>query len=225
LVRDFFNALPDVPEQLKIFSIFPKSLRLWLFHLIPDFIRNRVPMLRQNNIRRAAYNLGWRGEELVNVFDLLKPDMMVVNDLPDYYDRNNFHANVKFTGPLFPVPNDKASIDPEIMEVFDRKSGVPKIFCTLSSPDSEEMLTEVINVFTYGPGLDWNAVILSPHFPIKKARELAGGREGVYITDKFVPALKVNAMADVTISHGGQGTLQTALYSGTPIIGGAAQQE
>ena len=32
-------------------------------------------------------------------------------------------------------------------------------------------------------------------------------------------------MADVTISHGGQGTLQTALYSGIPIVGVAAQQE
>jgi UDP:flavonoid glycosyltransferase YjiC (YdhE family) len=52
-----------------------------------------------------------------------------------------------------------------------------------------------------------------------------GGRPGVHITDKFVPALKINAMADVTLSHGGQGTLQTALYSGTPIVGVAAQQE
>ncbi|MDR0647355.1 MAG: hypothetical protein LBF43_02870 [Puniceicoccales bacterium] len=225
LVRDFFNALPDVPEQLKILSMFPKPLRLRLFRLIPDFIRNRVPILRQHNIRRAAYALGWRGKKLVNVFDLLNPDMMVVNDLPDYYDVNNFPANVKFTGPLFHIPDDKAPIDPEIMEVFDKKSGVPRIFCTLSSAGSEEMLTEVINVFTFGQGLNWNAVILSPHFPVEKARKLAGGRKGIYITDKFIPALKVNEMSDVTISHGGQGTLQTALYSGIPIIGIAAQQE
>jgi UDP:flavonoid glycosyltransferase YjiC (YdhE family) len=111
------------------------------------------------------------------------------------------------------------------MKVFDPKSVRPRIFCTLSSSGSEEMLKEVIRVFTCGLGLDWNAVILSPDFPVEEARELVGGREGVYITDKCVPALKVNAMADATISHGGQGTLQTALYSGTPIVGVAAQQE
>ncbi|MDR0595370.1 MAG: hypothetical protein LBF94_01565 [Puniceicoccales bacterium] len=227
LVPDFFKVLPDVPEQLKIFSIFPKPLRMWLFRHIPDFIRNRVPILRQNNIRRAAYDLGWRGEKLVNVFDMLKADLMVVNDLTCYYDANKSHfpPNVKFTGPLFSVPDDKAPIDPEIMKVFDPKSGRPRIFCTLSSSGSEEMLKEVVKIFTCGPGLDWNAVILSPHFPVEKARELLDGREGVYITNKFVPALKINALADVTISHGGQGTLQTALYSGTPIVGIAAQQE
>jgi hypothetical protein len=225
LVRDFFKVLPDVPKQLKIFSIFPKSVRLWLFCHIPDFIRNRVPILMQNNIRQAAYDLGWRSEKLINVFDLLKSDLTVVNDLACYYDADKFPPSVKFTGPLFSIPDDKTPIDPEIMKVFDPKSGRPRIFCTLSSSGSEEMLKEVIGAFTCGLGLNWNAVILSPHFPVEKARELLGGREGVYITDKFVPALKVNAMADVTISHGGQGTLQTALYSGTPIVGVAAQQE
>jgi UDP:flavonoid glycosyltransferase YjiC (YdhE family) len=73
--------------------------------------------------------------------------------------------------------------------------------------------------------LEWNAVILSPHFPVEKAKELLGNRNGVYITDKFIPASKVNVMADVTVSHGGQGTVQTAIYSGTPIVGVAAQQE
>ncbi|MDR3143730.1 MAG: hypothetical protein LBT57_02710 [Puniceicoccales bacterium] len=225
LVPDFCKVLPDVPEQLKLFSIFPKPLRLWLFHHIPDFIRNRVPILRQNNIRRAAYDLGWQGEKLINVFDLLKSDLMVVNDLACYYDADKFPPSVQFTGPLFSVPDDEVPIDLEIMEVFDPKSGRPRIFCTLSSSGSEEMLKEVIGVFTYGPGLDWNAVILSPHFPVERAKELLGRRQGIHITAKFVPALKINAMADVTISHGGQGTLQTALYSGCPIVGVAAQQE
>ncbi|MDR0631859.1 MAG: hypothetical protein LBF54_01260 [Holosporaceae bacterium] len=225
LVPNFFKTISDVPEQLRMFSIFPKPLRIWLFRRIPDFIKNRVPILRQNNIRRAAYDLGWKGKKLVNVFDLLEADLMIVNDLSDYYDRNKFPANVKFTGSLFSIPDDNASIGPEIMEVFDPKIKKPKIFCSFSSSGSEEMLKEVIEVFAFGPGQDWNAVILSPHFPVEKARKLLGERRGVHITDKFVPALKINAMADVTISHGGQGTLQTSLYSGVPIVGVAAQQE
>lgn len=225
LVSSFFNVIPDVPEQLKIFSIFPKSVRLWLFRHVPNFIKSRVPILRQNNIRHAVYKLGWKGEKLVNTFDLLKADITIVNDLPDYYDQSKFPSNVKFTGPLFSVPDTDEAVDPEILKVFDPKNDKPKIFCTLSSSGSEEMLKEVIKVFTYGEGLNWNAVILSPHFSVQKARELVGKREGVYITDKFIPAPRVNAMADIAVIHGGQGTVQTAIYSGTPIIGVAAQQE
>ncbi|MDR2644373.1 MAG: hypothetical protein LBB44_00035 [Endomicrobium sp.] len=68
LVSSFFNVIPDVPGQLKIFSIFPKSVRLWLFRHVPNFIKSRVPILRQNNIRHAVYKLGWKGEKLVNTF-------------------------------------------------------------------------------------------------------------------------------------------------------------
>jgi len=225
LVSNFFDVLPDVPEQLKIFSIFSKSARLWLFRHIPNFVKARVPILRQNNIRHAVYNLGWKGEKLVNTFDLLKADITIVNDLPDYYDQSKFPPNVKFTGPLFSIPNNDETIDPEILKVFDFQNNKPKIFCTLSSSGSEEMLKEVIKVFTYGEGLNWNAVILSPHFSVGEANKLLGNRNGVYITDKFIPASKVNALADITVSHGGQGTVQTAIHSGTPIVGVAAQQE
>ena len=225
LVSNFFNVLPDVPEQLKIFSVFSKPVRLWLFRHIPNFVKSRVPILRQNNIRRAAYRLGWKGEKLVNTFDLLKADITIVNDLPDYYDQSKFPSNVQFTGPLFSIPNNDETIDSEILKVFDQKNNKPKIFCTLSSSGSEEMLKEVIKIFTYNEGLQWNAVILSPHFSIEEARKLIGDRQGVYITDKFIPVPKVNSLADITVSHGGQGTVQTAIHSGTPIVGVAAQQE
>lgn len=155
----------------------------------------------------------------------MKADITIVNDLPDYYDQSKFSSNVKFTGPLFSVPDTDEAVDPEILKVFDPKNDKPKIFCTLSSSGSEEMLKEVIKVFTYGEGLNWNAVILSPHFSVQKARELVGKREGVYITDNFIPAPRVNAMTDIAVIHGGQGTVQTAIYSGTPIIGVAVQHE
>jgi hypothetical protein len=57
LVHDFFKALPDVPEQLKIFSIFPKPVRMWLFCRIPDFIRDRVPILRQDIDRLKKFTM------------------------------------------------------------------------------------------------------------------------------------------------------------------------
>ncbi|HBC96967.1 MAG TPA: glycosyl transferase, partial [Clostridium sp.] len=44
-------------------------------------------------------------------------------------------------------------------------------------------------------------------------------------TDSFVPAPLVNSLADIVISHGGQGTIQTAIASGTPVVGFAMQPE
>jgi len=225
LTEAFLDVIPDVPDQIKFLAIFPYKIRLWIFRHIPHFIKSRIPLIRQNNIREAVSELNWKGEPLLNLFNLLKANLTIVNDLPDYYDQSKFPKDVIFTGPLFAKTTSDESIDPEIQKVFDPQNGKTKIFCTLSSSGSKEMLEEVIKVFTYGKGLDWNAVILSPHFSIEEAYKILGKREGIYITNKFVPAQKVNAMADIVICHGGQGTVQTAVHSGTPLVGVAAQQE
>ncbi|MFA5173145.1 MAG: nucleotide disphospho-sugar-binding domain-containing protein [Candidatus Paceibacterota bacterium] len=225
LTEAFLDVIPDVPDQVKFLAVFPYKTRLWIFRHIPHFIKSRIPLIRQNNIREAAAELGWKGEPLLNLFNLLKADLTIVNDLPDYYDQSKFPKDVIFTGPLFAKTTNEEPIDLEIQKVFDPQNGKIKIFCTLSSSGSKEMLKEVIKVFTYGEGLNWNAVILSPHFSIEEAYKILGKREGVYITDKFIPAQKVNAMADIVVCHGGQGTVQTAIHSGTPLVGVAAQQE
>jgi len=44
------------------------------------------------------------------------------------------------------------------------------------------------------------------------------------VTD-WLPAHKVNALCDISVIHGGQGTVQTACDSGTPFIGIGMQPE
>jgi UDP:flavonoid glycosyltransferase YjiC (YdhE family) len=46
----------------------------------------------------------------------------------------------------------------------------------------------------------------------------------VLVTD-WLPAHKVNPLADVAFIHGGEGTVQTAAVSGTPILGVGLQPE
>lgn len=41
----------------------------------------------------------------------------------------------------------------------------------------------------------------------------------------WLPALKINRMADITVIHGGIGTVMTATYAGKPIIGVGMQPE
>ncbi|MFA5168347.1 MAG: nucleotide disphospho-sugar-binding domain-containing protein [Candidatus Omnitrophota bacterium] len=227
LTEAFLDVIPDVPEQIKLLSMLPYKIRIGLFRSIPKFIKKRIPLLRQKNIRDAACELGWKGEPLLNLFSLLKADLTLVNDLPDYYDQSFFPKNVMFTGPVFSRSGSAEPVSPQVKEVFDPQNGKIKIFCTLGSSGTRKQLLEIIKVFTKGDGLGWNAVILSPSSvcPFEEAKTALGDRKGVYITDEFVPAQKVNALADIVICHGGQGTIQTALSSGTPLVGIAMQQE
>jgi UDP:flavonoid glycosyltransferase YjiC (YdhE family) len=164
---------------------------------------------------------------LLNLFSLLKADLTLVNDLPDYYDQKFFPPDVIFTGHVFSRSDSEEPIASEIKEVFDPTNGKVRIFCSLGSSGTKKQLLEIVKVFTEGKGLGWNSVVLSPSSvcAIDEARAVLGGRKGVYITDAFVPAQKVNALADIVICHGGQGTIQTALSSGTPLVGVAMQQE
>lgn len=227
LTEAFLDVIPDVPEQIKPLSLLPYGLRINIFRRIPKFIKKRIPMLRQTNIRNSAMKLGWKGGRLLNLFDLLKANLTLVNDLPDYYDQRFFPKNVLFTGPLFAGTISGEEVSPQIKEVFEPGSGKIKVFCTLGSSGTKKQLLEIVKVFREGEGVNWNAVILSPLSvcPIEEARAASGGRKGVYITDEFIPAQKVNAMADVVVCHGGQGTIQTAIFSGTPLVGVAMHQE
>jgi UDP:flavonoid glycosyltransferase YjiC (YdhE family) len=221
----YLDIIPDIPEQVPFFSLFPLRIRM-LMRKLPLFIKRRVPPLRQPNILWAASQLGWKGQ-IVNLFDMLEAHLTIVNDLPDFYSQSALPESIVFSGPLYSKPNERETVDPRIRNILCAQNSNIKLFCTLGSSGTKEQLLEIVKAFTYGEGLEWSGVILSPisvcH--IDEAKAVLGEREGVYISDSFVPAQKVNAMADIVICHGGQGTLQTALHSGTPLVGVAAQAE
>ncbi|MDI2091757.1 hypothetical protein [Commensalibacter oyaizuii] len=64
----------------------------------------------------------------VKVFDLLKAVLIIVNDLPDFYQLDKFPSKVKFTGSLFFISDGEIEIDPDILNVFDSNIAEPKIF-------------------------------------------------------------------------------------------------
>lgn len=224
----FLKFIPDIPDNAKPLSLLPYTLRMMIFRMVPDFIKKRkVPILKQNNIRNAAIKLGWKSDGVLNILDLLKADLNPVTDLPDYYERVSLPDNFVFTGPLFSSTRSGETVNSRIKEIFDSRNGRAKIYCTLGSSGHREQLLEIIKVFTAGEGLKWDAVILAPSFicPLEDAKAVLGEREGVYITNEFVSARAVNALADVVVCHGGQGTVQTALSSQTPLVGVGMQME
>ncbi len=224
--ENLFEVVPDAPEEIKPLSIFPKKIRKFIIHHIPRPVRRRLPILRHRNIRLAAQRLGWK-KPFRNPFAILKADLTLVNDLHEFYEGGHFPETFQFTGPVFSRPLSSDTVDESIRKVFDAGVLKPKVFCSMGSSGNRNQLLEVVKAFSYGVGLEWNGVILSPPSvcPIQESQSALGIREGVVLTDVFIPATLVNAMADVVISHGGQGTLQTAIHSGTPVVGLALQPE
>jgi UDP:flavonoid glycosyltransferase YjiC (YdhE family) len=97
----------------------------------------------------------------------------------------------------------------------------------MGSSGTEEFLFEAIRALTLDPDDTWTAVVLASKSicSIVRAQEVAGGDKRLLVTDRFIPAPAANALADLVISHGGQGTVQCALAAGKPIVGVALQVE
>ncbi|KAF4634421.1 hypothetical protein G7Y89_g3683 [Cudoniella acicularis] len=74
---------------------------------------------------------------------------------------------------------------------------------------------------------DWNVIVLaSPAVcRLEEACAVAGDDPRIFVTDRFIPGPAANTMADIVVSHEGQGTVQTAIAAGSPIIGVGTQME
>ena len=221
--------LQDLPDFLVPLTHLPTALRKRIMGSIPKSLKLKAPILKQSNILKALEKLPFdeKRPEIRNLFDMLQADFTIINDFPDFYRGYRLPNNFKFTGPLFSLPSHTQSIDPNIIEHFSGKSGKIRIFCTLGSSGKREQLIEAVKALISLPNEMFESVVLCPKAvcPIEQVKAKAAGSSNIYITDTFVPALQVNSLADIVLSHGGQGTVQTAIASGTPIVGYAVQPE
>ena len=224
------NLMRDIPDMAKPITYLPKRIRKAILKTIPKSLKLNFPTFRQKNISEALKKFDWSQNQKKpdNLFDMLESNMTIINDFKEFYKDSKMPKNFKITGPLYAPPLNDKPIDEKILNIFSNENKRLKIFCSLGSSGKKEYLLEAIKSLITGIGAKkWSAVILSlPSVcSIDEALACAGNNENIYITDKFVPAVLVNSMADILISHGGQGTLQTGIYSGTPIVGFAMQPE
>lgn len=221
------GLMTDVPDQLRPLTYLPAGARRALMKAIPTQAKQKVPILRQTILRNAALECGWAGGELCDLFDLMKPDLTVVNDLPQFYSGLKIPSDYQITGPLYSQPEPGEQTGEEIERIFQKDGGKTKIFCTMGSSGSSESLLEAVKAIASLPEERFCAVVLVPKAvcSMEDAERFAAGHANLYLTDRFVPAKLISAMADLVVSHGGQGTVQTAMAGGTPIVGVAMQPE
>ncbi|KAF2256474.1 glycosyltransferase family 1 protein [Trematosphaeria pertusa] len=219
------GLIRDLPDMMPLFTRLPRPMRQKLAWWGSGLML-KAPIFRQQRLGAAAKACGWPIEGPISLFDMNMADLNLVNDHPIFHAdyAKNLPENIVITGPLF-AGNDK-KLDEDIAAHMKRGPG-PAVFVSMGSSGTEEFLFEAIKALKMNKADDWNAVILaSPSVcSMDRARACAGDDPRLLVTDRFIPAPAATALADVAIIHGGQGTVQTAVAGGKPIVGVALQIE
>ncbi|KAF2710583.1 glycosyltransferase family 1 protein [Pleomassaria siparia CBS 279.74] len=219
------GLIKDLPDMMPLFTRLPRPLRQRLAHYCSGMMI-KAPIFRQHRLGVAAEACGWPVKGPISLFDMNMADLNIVNDHPVFHAAyaHRLPENIVLTGPLYAANDSK--LDPDIAAHMKKGPG-PAVLVTMGSSGTKHFLFEAIKAFIINKKDDWNVVVLaSPSIcSIEEARRTAAGDERFLITDKFIPAPAANALADVVVIHGGQGTVQTAVAAGKPIVGVALQIE
>lgn len=176
---------------------------------------------KQPTFAAAGREHGWRLAS-PDLFDMLAAPLQLVTDLPAFYRGQDVGPNTRITGPLFSQP-PKIDIDPAIREMFS-PGPHNRIFVSMGSSGEKPYLLAAVEALAT---MRVRAVVVvAPRIcSLSEVRQHLTIPAHILLTEAFVPAHQVNAMADAAVIHGGQGTVQTAVGAGTPIVGVGMQVE
>ena len=146
-------------------------------------------------------------KEFSNFIEVLEGDYTLLADIPQWVGLPEIRPNLRYIGPLAYKSNKE--IPKEITEMPKDK---PIVYFAMGSSGKPEIIADIIIGFKDKP----YRVIAPVKSHIKDMNiEIPAN---VVVTD-FIPAHKVNPMADISVIHGGQNTVMNACLSGTPIVG------
>lgn len=215
----------DLPDMMPLVTRLPRRMRQNLARWASSLMI-KAPIFNQHRLGIAAAEAGWPVKGPISLFDMNMADLNLVNDHPIFHQEylHRLPENIVLTGPLYAGIDSK--LDPDIAEHLEKSRGA-SILVAMGSSGTEAFLLEAVKALTLDIHDDWSAVVLASKSicTIDKVREIACGDPRLLVTDRFIPAPAANALADVVISHGGQGTVQCALAAGKPIVGVALQVE
>ena len=148
-----------------------------------------------------------------SIFDYWRGDITIVAE-PAEFSGVTLPPNYYFTGPLiarqdFPLPEEVRNIPRD----------QPLIYFAMGSSGTPEIVAKIIESFEGKP----YRVIAPVKFHLDKVPWVKIPAN-VTVTD-WLPAYQVNKMVDLSVIHGGIGTVMTAAYAGKPVVGVGMQPE
>lgn len=224
------GMFPDLPDEAGLPARLPRPLRRRLARLAAPLM-TRAPFFHQCRLGAAAAACGWPVTGSIPLWEANHAGLVVINDLPAFHTGYPRPDHIMVTGPVFPgcetlreatdpARDPAAELDADIVATL-RRDGRPAILVAMGSSGNRRVLLEAARAVTPTDRDRWNAVILVPPAvcPLDEVRAVTGTGPNVLVTDRFVPALAASRLADIVVGHGGQGTVQTTMAAGTPMLG------
>lgn len=164
-----------------------------------------------NVLNKVAKQYGTKG--FPSIFDYWQGDFNMVAEPAEFTDAK-LPPNHYFIGPLiarqdFPIPE----------EVQNLPHDKPLIYFAMGSSGTPQIVANIVESFAGKP----YRVIAPVKSHLDKVPDVRIP-ENVLVTD-WLPAHKVNKLVDLSVIHGGVGTIMTAAYAGKPVVGIGMQPE
>lgn len=209
----------------KKMGVFVPSIVSWLRHLPMNWFINWF--LPRTSLWLAPFNqlAGELGlPTFRSLLDMMAGNLTLVMDTPEilgipreeletYTPRHPefFHKppNYRYGGACYAkLPGE---IPEQVTEHFN--TARTKLYCGMGVSGSPQVLSNVIEIVS---DLDLQALIVTT--TILDHKRATSGSDRVLLM-AHVPAHLVNPLADIALTHGGAGTVQTAIHSSTPLVG------
>ncbi|MCO4852565.1 glycosyl transferase [Bacillus vallismortis] len=147
--------------------------------------------------------------------DMLDADYNLITNIPEITGVSRLPENDRYVGPIF------AKLDTEIPRELTRLNrDKPLIYFAMGSSGGKKLVSAILHILSH-----LNVTVICP------MKKLLGDCVREYQNDPHIhicdllPAHEISKIVDLSIIHGGEGTVQTACLSGKPFIGIGLQAE
>jgi len=205
-LKEFFTRGAGMTDNITFKPL--KRVADWLVFLFINFwIKNGF----LNVLNKAAKQYGVQGYR--SIFEYYRGDITIVAE-PTEFSGVKLPPDYYYTGPL--IARENFPLPEEIKNISRDK---PLIYFAMGSSGTPEIVAKIIESFEGKP----YRVIAPVKFHLDK---VAGVKipSNVFVTN-WLPAYQVNKMVDISVIHGGIGTVMTAAYAGKPVVGIGMQPE
>lgn len=149
--------------------------------------------------------------ELKSDLEIYTGDLSLMSDIPELFpDFKNVPAKYQFCGPLF---NYEEISMPSCIDRYQEKGGRKRIFVTLGSSGELEILLQILESLIK---IDADIFVATTSIMDSSMQRKFPGN--FYFGEKY-PHKEIAEWVDLSIIHGGQGTVYTTLLAGKPFIG------
>ncbi len=212
-----FTKFPDIIEY-SLTRFLPESLKLRLLNWYAP--RCKISISTFSKIAKK-----YKVNKIEREEDIFKGDYTFYTNFADFLgiDKSEISSDEYYVGLIFfdeiMAKYTKKQIEDKESQEHLKKPG-RSILLTLGSSGTKDLFLKILNTLN-----KTQHNVLAVYTSILKDEELPVLRNNIMLK-KFVPSIKdLYKFIDLSITHGGQGTVYTSAYAGKPIIGFPMQLE